>query len=95
MAKWNGPPVISAATWHCIEVEFNGTTTYNSLNAWSDSTLVHSIASSADWAHGTTNGSWMSGYFNSFMFGWQSFSSMANEVWVDDLVLSTARVGCN
>jgi hypothetical protein len=29
------------------------------------------------------------------MFGWQSFSSMANEVWVDDLVLSTARVGCN
>jgi hypothetical protein len=43
MAKWNGPPIISANTWHCIEVEFDGTAAYNALNAWSDSTLVHSI----------------------------------------------------
>jgi hypothetical protein len=95
MAKEYGGPKITAATWHCIEVEFNGTTSYNSYNAWSDGTLVDSIASSADWAHGTTTPNWMNGYFNSFMIGWQSFSSLANEVWFDDLVLSTARVGCN
>jgi hypothetical protein len=95
MAKWNSGPKISAMMWHCIELEFNGTTSYNSYNAWSDGTLVDSISSSADWAHGTTTAGWMNGYFNSFMMGWQSFSSMSNEVWVDDLVLSTTRVGCN
>ena len=31
MAKWYGPPAISANAWHCIEVEFNGAATYNAL----------------------------------------------------------------
>ena len=29
MAKWYGPPVITANAWHCIEVEFNGAAAYN------------------------------------------------------------------
>jgi hypothetical protein len=95
MAKWNSGPTISASMWHCVELEFDGTAAYNTYRAWSDGTLVDSIASSADWAHGTTTANWMNGYFNSFMMGWQSFSSMSNEVWIDDLVLATARVGCN
>jgi len=95
MAKWNGPPVISAAAWHCIEVEFDGSAAYNTVNAWSDGMLVHSITKGSDWQNGALAGTWMSGMFNTVMFGWQSFSSLGNEIWVDDLVLSTARVGCN
>ncbi len=95
MAKWNGPPVITAATWHCIEVEFDGSAAYNTLNAWSDGTLVHSITQASDWQNGALPANWMNGMFNTFAVGWQSFSNLGNEIWVDDLVLSTARVGCN
>ncbi len=94
-AKWYGPPVISGGAWHCIEVEFDGTAAYNSLNAWSDGTLVHSITQGSDWDHGAEPATWMNGLFNMVQIGWESFSSMANEVWIDDLVMSTTRVGCN
>ncbi|MFL5303768.1 MAG: hypothetical protein ACJ8F1_01085 [Polyangia bacterium] len=94
-AKWYGPPVISANAWHCIEVEFDGTAAYNTLNAWSDSTLVHSITQGSDWDHSAEPATWMNGLFNMVQVGWESFSSMANEMWVDDLVLSTSRIGCN
>ncbi len=95
MAKWYGPPIITANTWHCIEVEFNGAAAYNTLNAWSDGMLVHSITQASDWQNGALPATWMNGMFNNVFFGWQSFSSAANEIWMDDLVLSTARVGCN
>ena len=51
MSKWNGPPIITANAWHCIEVEFNGAAAYNTLNAWSDGVLVHSITQGSDWTH--------------------------------------------
>ncbi|HXJ22985.1 MAG TPA: hypothetical protein VMT03_22390 [Polyangia bacterium] len=95
MAKWNGPPIISAQTWHCIEVEFDGTATYNTLNAWSDSTLVHSITQGSDWDHGAEPANWMSGLFAYVQIGWESFSSLGNDVWMDDVVVATSRVGCN
>jgi len=97
MAKWNGPPIISANAWHCIEVEFNGAAAYNTLNAWADGTLVHSITQASDWAHAPPGlpANWMSGMFNTVFFGWQSFSSAANEIWMDDLVMSTSRINCN
>ena len=50
----------------------------------------------ADWAHAPPGlpANWMSGMFNTVFFGWQSFSSAANDVWMDDLVLSNARINC-
>jgi hypothetical protein len=96
MAKWNMPPVITANAWHCIEVEFDGSAAYNSLRAYSDGTLVHSITAGTDWQNGALTASWMSGMFVDVMLGWQSFSSTAADVWMDDLALSsTARIGCN
>jgi hypothetical protein len=38
---------------------------------------------------------WMNGKFVEFIIGWQSFSSATNDIWVDDLVLSTGPIGCN
>jgi hypothetical protein len=37
----------------------------------------------------------MNGMFAAVKFGWQSFSGAANDVWVDDLALSTGPIGCN
>jgi hypothetical protein len=96
MAKWNGPPIISANEWHCIEVEFDGSATYNTLNAWADGTLVHSVTQGQDWAHAPGEpANWMSGMFNTFFLGWQSFDGSANDVWADDLALGSTRIGCN
>jgi hypothetical protein len=96
VADWNMGAVISGGTWHCIEVEFAGNAAYNSLYAYSDGTLVHSITSGADWAHNPEPANWMNGLFTDVVFGWQSFSSMKNDVWMDDLAMSsTGRIGCN
>ena len=97
VADWYMGAAISASTWHCIEVEFDGTAAYNSLHAYSDGTLVHSITSGSDWANSPAlAANWMIPRFNSVMFGWQSFSSMKNDVWMDDLAMSTTgRIGCN
>jgi hypothetical protein len=96
-ADWNIGTLISASAWHCIEVELDGTSAYNSLYAYSDGALVHSITSAADWAHGPgLPGNWMNGYFADVFFGWQSFGSMKNDVWMDDVAMSTTgRIGCN
>lgn len=95
MAQWYSGPVISANTWHCLQVEFDGSAAYNSLYAYSDGTLVHSITAATDWQNGPLAATWMSGMFNSVLFGWQSFSSMANDVWMDDLALGTGPIPCN
>ena len=95
-AKWNMPPIISANTWHCIEVEFDGSAAYNALNAWSDGTSVFTLTQASDWGHSPGEpANWMSGLFDYVQVGWESFGTETNEMWVDDLVMSTARVGCN
>jgi hypothetical protein len=95
-AQWYSGPVITANTWHCLQVEFDGSAAYNSLYATSDGTLVHSITATTDWQNAPTlPGTWMSGMFVDVLIGWQSFSSMANDVWMDDLALSTAPVSCD
>jgi len=95
MAKWNMPPIISANEWQCIEVEFDGSSAYNALNGWSDGMAVFSLTQGSDWGHSAEPGSWMNGLFGYVQIGWESFSSEKNDVWVDDLVISTARIGCN
>ena len=98
MAKWYMPPMITANTWHCLQVEFDGSAAYNSLYAYSDGTLVHSITAATDWQNGAlkNTANWMNGIFNYFMFGYQSFSSTTADVWMDDLALSKlGRIGCN
>ena len=96
MAQWYSGPVISAGTWHCLELEFDGSAAYNSLRAYSDGTLIHSITAATDWQNGALPATWMNGMFVDVLIGWQSFSSLANDVWMDDLALSsTGRIGCN
>src|SRR5450631_1029278 len=96
MAQWYSGPVISAGIWHCLELEFDGSASYNALRAYSDGTLIHSITAATDWQNGALPATWMNGMFVDVLIGWQSFSSLANDVWMDDLALSsTGRIGCN
>jgi hypothetical protein len=38
---------------------------------------------------------WMTGKFVQFIMGWQSFSGIDTDLWIDDVALSTAPIGCN
>ena len=97
-AQWYMPPVITASAWHCIELELDGTAAYNTLHAYSDGTLVHSITAGTDWQNGALKNTpnWLSGIFVDFMFGYQTFGGPTADVWMDDLALGTmGRIGCN
>ena len=96
LAQWYSGPVISSGVWHCLELEFDGSASYDALRAYSDGTLIHSITAATDWQNGALPATWMNGMFVDVLMGWQSFSSLGNEIWMDDLALSsTGRIGCN
>ena len=95
MAEWYKGPVVKANTWACIEVAFLADQPQHALYAWADGTLVHSITAPDQWQNGSMPMNWMDGKFVEFILGWQSFSGATNDVWVDDLVLSTGPIGCN
>jgi hypothetical protein len=95
MDQWGKGPVVAANQWACIEVAFIGDQSPNTLSAWAGGTLVHSITAVDQWQNGVMPATWLSGKFVEVMIGWQSFSSATNDVWMDDLVLSTSPIGCN
>ncbi|HWA71611.1 MAG TPA: hypothetical protein VG937_04745 [Polyangiaceae bacterium] len=95
MDQWGKGPVVAANTWACIEVAFLADQAQHQLQAWVGDTLVHSITAPDQWQNGVMPADWMKGKFVEFIIGWQSFSSAANDLWIDDLVLSNSKIGCN
>lgn len=95
MDLWGKGPVIAANKWVCIEVAFIGDQPQHELHAWADGTEVHSITMGDQWQNGVMPATWLSGKFVNVILGWQSFSNAENDVWMDDLVLSTSRINCN
>jgi mono/diheme cytochrome c family protein len=93
--KWRKGPQISANTWECVEVAMYGDTAYDELYMWVNGALVHSITSSADWQNNPQPADWLSDKFNYVEFGFQSYTGQQTaDVWMDDLVVSTAPIGC-
>jgi hypothetical protein len=93
--QWGKGPVIDRGKWVCLEVAFLGDLPYNELHAWADGQLVHEITAANQWQNTSlTAPDWMEGRFIELVFGWHSFSSASNTVWFDDIVVSTAPVGC-
>jgi len=106
MDKWHlaTGPLVPANTWACIEVSFLADASPNTLHATSGGTSIHDITSigTDQWQNGAMPSDWLaqkfkgdSGNAPEIVLGWQSFSSAANDVWMDDLVLSSSRIGCN
>src|SRR6185369_2980433 len=93
MDQWGKGPLIAANKWVCIEGAFIGDKAQHEVHGWADGTEVISVTSGDQW-NNVEPATFLNGYWKEFMIGWQSFSNAANEVWIDDLVLSPTRVNC-
>lgn len=93
--QWGKGPVIAKGKWVCLEVAFLGDLPYHEIHAWADGELVHEVTAADQWNNSSLKSpTWMQGRFVELVFGWHSFSSASNTVWFDDIVVSTAPVGC-
>jgi hypothetical protein len=103
MDKWHQAtgPLVAANTWACIEVAFLADSSPNTLRSWQNGSTLFDVTSvgTDQWQNGTMPADWLAKKFAGtpaeIVLGWQSFSSAANDVWMDDLVLSTSPIGCN
>jgi len=98
-AQWGSGPAMSPNEWHCVEVDFlNDNPNSPQAHASVDGVLVRSVTSLADWHVGLSGAGvqWLNGMFGEVVLGWQSFSNpAANDVWMDDVVLSNSPIGCD
>jgi len=67
--------------WSCMEAQFDGSS--GDVHIFVEG---NEIINAAGWQPPTT--------FKSFRFGYLRFDSPARDVWMDDVVVSTSRVGC-
>lgn len=91
---WNMGPSIPKDQWVCLEAAFLGDKATHEFYAWADGTEVHKVTGPSQW-HAPMPADFLTGKFGEFIIGWHSFSNFTADVWADDLVLSTERVGCN
>lgn len=94
MDQWGRGPVVEAGQWNCIEVAFVATPGAHEVRAWRDGEEIHRVNDPSQWNNGALGSDFLTGKFNEFIIGWHSFSNVQNELWVDDLVVATERVGC-
>lgn len=94
MDMWHKGESVAAETWACFEIEFAGDQAQHELHAWVDGTELVSVTTGDQWQNGAMPATWMNGKFKEVILGWQSFSSNNIDVWMDDVIVSTARVGC-
>jgi hypothetical protein len=94
MEQWYKGMSVPANEWACIEVAFLADQAQHALHAWHNGTLVHEITSGDQFQNGTMPANWLNGKFLEIVLGWHSFSSNTIDVWMDDLVLSNERIGC-
>ncbi len=94
MDQWGMGPLVEAGRWNCIEVAFVSTPGAHEVRAWRDGEDIHLVDDPSQWNNGALGSDFLTGKFNEFIIGWHSFSNVDNELWVDDLVVATERVGC-
>jgi hypothetical protein len=103
MDKWHlaTGPLVPKNTWECLEVAFRADASPNTLNSWENGMTLFDVTSvgTDQWQNNPMPADWLAQKFAAMpaeiVLGWQSFSNAANDVWMDDLVLSTSQIGCN
>jgi hypothetical protein len=93
-ADWGKGQVIPANAWVCVEVAFLGDLPQHQLLAYANGTLVHSVTAPDQWEHKAAGATFLAGKFVQAVFGWQSFSNVETDLWLDDVALSGAPIGC-
>jgi hypothetical protein len=92
-AQWGSGPGMQPGMWHCVEIAFLNDGTPRAT-ATLDNSVVRDVTSPAGW-HIPVAQTWLDGLYTEVFLGWQSFSPQpANDVWMDDVVLSTEPIGC-
>jgi hypothetical protein len=88
--------VIPAATWTCVEWEFDGAN--NGMKMWLNGAAADDLTIMG---HGdgcvnnTPDYTWTAPSFSSIDLGWESYQQDdARTAYIDDVVLSTMRIGC-
>jgi hypothetical protein len=94
MDLWGSAPGLKPNQWQCIEIAFLNDGTPRAT-ATVDGMVVRDVNSPSGW-HVPVSQSWLNGLYTEVIIGWQSFSPQpANDVWMDDVVLSQSPIGCN
>ena len=83
---------VPAGRWTCVE--FGLDVANNKLYGWVDDKASFTVASLSDWKQG--GAALTSSDLNYVELGWRGFGSTnPSDLWFDDIVISTSRVGCN
>ena len=91
---WGSAPGMQPGQWHCVEIAFVNQGTPRAT-ATLNGTVVRDVTSPQGW-HIPVSNQWLDGLYKEVMIGWQSFSvAPANDVWMDDVVLSEQPIGCD
>lgn len=93
LSGWFSGPTTPVNTWYCVEEGILTGGAYDEADMWVDGQLVNSVTSAADW-HSPVGANWADPVMGFVAFGWHSFSNHSAEIWMDDIVVSTQRVGC-
>ncbi len=93
-AEWGKGQVIPANAWVCVEVAFLGDLPQHQLLAYADGLQVHAVTAPEQWEHKAAGATFLNGKFVQAVFGWQSFSNVETDLWIDDVALSTTPIGC-
>lgn len=87
---------IPAGAWHCVEILFDRSIANHAIVTSLDGAVISTMASDSErWQNGPAPADWLAPAFEAQMgLGWQPFSAMGNDIFFDDLVISTKPVGC-
>lgn len=93
--RWQESTTATGGRWTCMEWQMQAAN--NSMTVWIDG-IVRPELSVSTTDHGGNNVDFVFPTFNKIKLGWQLYqggSTPANiDVWLDDLALSSTRVGC-
>jgi hypothetical protein len=92
--QWGEGPTIAPDGWRCVEVAFLGDGDSHEVHAWRDGEEVHAIDDPSQWNNRVLGETFLDGKFGEVVLGWHSFSNLDHELWFDDVVVATERIGC-
>jgi PKD repeat protein len=87
-------PRIEADTWYCVETAFLNDGSKPELKTWLNEELVTHIDDHTDFKNGAAVERWLDNKFGKVSLGWANYQTYDTEVYFDDVVVSTERIGC-
>ncbi len=88
---------IPANTWTCVEWAVVDDPSFDQMYGWVNGQQVFAATAANHWQNTTPAVFTGGGFTNYISFGWRQFGNVANvtDIWFDDIVVGTERIGCN